>query len=157
MKRPATLPAVQRGVSVITAIFFLLLLGLLAALMASLISASHSTSAEDVLGARVYQAARGGAEWGLYQVLDPTNATATSASAPLPDCFADTTLPGLGATVTVSCAAHGPYSEGSRSLRIYRITATASSPGPGITIERQVQVTTEKCRDTASTAAPYAC
>ncbi len=156
--RPNRSPALQRGVSVLAAVFFLLLFGLLAALMANVISVTHSTAAEDVLGARAYQAARGGAEWGLYQVLDPTNATATGPTAALPTCFAATSVPGLGATVSVSCAASVSYTEGSKSIRIYRITSTATIPGPaGLTVERSIEVTTEKCRDTASTVAPFGC
>lgn len=148
----------QHGVSIITAIFLLLLFATLAALMANLISTAHTTAAEDVLGARAYQAARGGAEWGLYQVLDPMNATALSATAALPACFGSpASVPGMGATVSVACTAFGDYQEGSKVVRIYRIASTATLPGPGITVERQVQVTAEKCRDSASTVAPYDC
>lgn len=152
----------QRGVSVITAIFFLLLFAALAALMANVISTAHTTSAEDVLGARAYQSARAGVEWGLYQVLDPENTTATSATAPLPDCPPSSSLPDTAATVLVGCTAYPAvapnyYEEGTKRLRIYHITARATIPGPGLTIERQVEVTAEKCRDTASTVAPYDC
>ena len=159
IQRPSSALRAQRGVSILTAIFLLLLFGLLAALMARVISASHATAAEDLIGARSYQAARGGVEWGLYQVLDPSDATATAPSAPLPACFANgTALSGLGATVTVDCTAYGPYTEGSKAIRIYRIAATATNPGPGgLSVERRVEVTTEKCRDGASSTAPYAC
>lgn len=147
----------QGGVSIITAIFILLLLASLAALMANVMSTAHSTAAEDVLGVRAYQAARGGAEWGLYQVLDPNNATATSAAASLPPCFANgTAVAGMGAAVSVDCA-FSDYQEGSQQIRIYRIVSLATIPGPGLTIERQVEVTAEKCRDTASTVAPFDC
>lgn len=146
----------QGGVSIITAIFLLLLMAGLAAMMANVISTSHLTSAEDVLGARAYQAARGGAEWGLYQVMDPGNATATSATAALPPCFASATPPGLGATVSVSCSAKD-YLEGVKRIRIYQIVSIATINGPGMVIERQVEVTAEKCRDTASTVSPYDC
>lgn len=154
----------QRGVSVITAVFFLLLFAGLAALMANVISTAHTTSAQDTLGSRAYQAARAGVEWGLYQVLDPTNATATSATAALPACFASTSLPGTGAAVAVECTAYPPatsspdyYEEGTKRLRIYRIVARATLPGPGMTVERQVEVIAEKCRDTLSTEHPYDC
>lgn len=150
-------PTFQRGVSVITAIFLLLFFAALAALMANVISTAHTASAEDILGARAYQAARAGAEWGLYQVLDPDNATAISPTAALPACFpGGSSVPGLGATVLVDCTA-GTYREGSKQLRIYRIISTASLSGPGVAIQRQVQVTAEKCRDSANPVPPFDC
>lgn len=163
MKRPAPIlsrfRARQRGVSIITAVFLLLLFAALAALMANVISTAHTTAAEDVLGARAYQAARAGAEWGLYQVLDPENLTATSATANLPACFANNaTVPVPGASVSVACYQYGDYQEGSRKVRIYLIKSTATLSGPlGVTIEREIDVTAEKCRDTSSTTAPYDC
>lgn len=156
----------QQGVSVITAIFFLLLFAALAALMANMISTAHTTSAQDTLGARAYQSARAGVEWGLYQVLDPSNTTALSATAPLPGCFVPSPiqLSGMAATVNVWCTQFPPagsvpdyYEEGTKRLRIYQITAKATLPGPGLQVERQVEVTAEKCRDTASTVAPFNC
>ena len=92
----------QRGVSIITGIFLLLLMAVLAAVIASVVSTAHVNQAADIGGARAYQAARAGAEWGMYQ-LDPN--------------------------------------------------AQVKAPG----IERQVEVTLEKCRDAAITSAPYDC
>lgn len=60
----------QRGVSVITAIFLLLLMAVLAAAIANMVSTSHVNLAADIGGARAYQAARAGVEWGIFQ-LDP--------------------------------------------------------------------------------------
>lgn len=151
----------QAGVSIITAIFLLLLFATLAALMANIISTTHTTAAEDVLGARAYQAARGGAEWGLYQVLDPGNVTALSATAALPGCFPNNSaVAGLGASVSVDCTlypAAGNFQEGSKQFRIYQVVSTASISGPGVNVERQVAISVEKCRDSASTTAPYDC
>lgn len=148
----------QGGVSILAAIFILLLLSALAAMMVSLTTTSSATSTQDFQGSRAYQAARAGVEWGLYQVMDPTNATATSAAAALPVCFASpaaiAAIPGF--SVSVTCGA-SDYQEGSRNLRIYQITARATAAGPGGGIEREITVSAEKCRDTASTVAPYDC
>ncbi len=142
----------QRGVSIIAGIFLLLLMGLLAAAIATIVSTSHVNLAADIGGARAYQAARAGAEWGMFQ-LDPNAQTAA-----LPPCFAVATPAVPGHTVTVSCASTD-YTEAGRSLRIYRITSIAVAIGaraPGI--ERQVEVTVEKCRDPVNVpAAPYDC
>ena len=48
----------QRGVSVITAVFLLLLMAVLAAAIANIVSTSHVNLAADIGGARAYQAAR---------------------------------------------------------------------------------------------------
>ena len=140
----------QRGVSIITGIFLLLLMAVLAAVIASVVSTAHVNQAADIGGARAYQAARAGAEWGMYQ-LDP-NAQAAG----LPACVNGTpAIPGHA--VTVTCQSFDA-SEGSRQLRIFRIVSQAVATGvkaPGI--ERQVEVTLEKCRDAAITSAPYDC
>lgn len=59
----------QRGASIVTAIFFLLLFAGLALYMQWTSTAAHRGSAQDVQGARAYQAARSGVEWGLYRLL----------------------------------------------------------------------------------------
>lgn len=154
-------PCRQRGVSIIAALFFMLLFAAIAAAMVSLTTSSNVTSAMDVQGSRVYQAARAGAEWGLFRVLnDPANGPPTSATAPLPDCVEGTPLAG----VDVRCdrfPAPGSvpdyYEEGSRRFRIYRIRATATEAGPGGVVEREVRVTVEKCRDTAGVAPFFDC
>lgn len=142
----------QRGVSVISAVFLLLLMAVLAAAIASMVSTSHVNLAADIGGARAYHAARAGAEWGIFQ-LDP-NASAAG----LPGCFAPATPPVPGHTVTVTCAS-SDHNEAGRSIRIYRIVSLAVADGvraPGI--ERQVEVTVEKCRDPVNVpAAPFDC
>lgn len=141
----------QRGVSLISGVFLLLLMAVLSAALVSIVSTAHLDMAADIGGARAYQAARAGAEWGLFQ-LDPN-----AQNAALPACVAGNP-PVPGHNVTVSCTSVNDYTEGSRTIRIYRITSRASalnvrSPG----IEREVQVTVEKCRDAAITAAPFDC
>lgn len=140
----------QRGVSIITGIFLLLLMSVLAAVIASVVSTSHVNSAADIGGARAYQAARAGVEWGMFQ-LDPNASLPT-----LTNCVSGTP-PIPGHMVTVNCQS-SDYTEGSRQIRIYRITSQAVATGakaPGI--EREVAVTVEKCRDSAIASAPYDC
>ena len=145
-----SLPGRQRGVSIITGVFLLLLMSVLAAVIANVVSTAHVNIAADIGGARAYQAARAGAEWGMFQ-LDPN-----AQNAGLPACVSGTTtVPGH--TVTVTCQSWDA-TEGTRQLRIYRITSQATASGvkaPGI--ERQVQVTVERCRDAAITVAPFDC
>lgn len=165
MTRPIRSAAGQRGISVISAVFLLLLMAGLAAYMANIISATHINAAADIGGSRAYQAARAGIEWALYQV-DPdaqsevTGVLPTSASCPAVNVPL-AIFPGHTVTIT-RCTAYplggGVYTEGSRQIRIFRIAATATALGvkaPGI--ERRIEVTVEKCRDTALTAAPFNC
>jgi MSHA biogenesis protein MshP len=157
----------QRGVSIITAIFMLLLFSALAALMANLQSTSELTSAEDVLGVRANFAARSGMERIAFAVMDP-NTMPVSALDALGDCPTSPSLPELadfpGFTVSLSCtqypdAAAVPnyLEEGTRRLRIYRIVSVARVAGPAGMIERQMEATVEKCRDTASVTPPFDC
>jgi len=90
-RRPA------RGFSIITAIFLLVVLSALGAALVSISTMQHAESALDVQGARAYQAARAGMEWGLYQQR-VNNSCAPSSSFALPAAGALS-----GFSVTVRC------------------------------------------------------
>lgn len=158
----------QQGVSILAAIFLLLLFAALAALIANFRSTSELSSAEDILGLRAHFAARAGIERVLHAVMGP-NTVPVAATDPLPDCPASPlVLPALpqfpGVAVSVTCvqspaalAVPNYLEEGSRRLRIYRIVATATVTGPAGVVERQMEATVEKCRDTASVTSPFEC
>ena len=63
----------ERGFALVSAIFLLVILVSLAAFLVNISTSQSITSAQDVQGSRAYHAARAGADWGLYQVLDPIN------------------------------------------------------------------------------------
>lgn len=124
----------EGGFAIITAIFLLVVLGGLAAFMVTVSTAMHTTSALDLQGARAYQAARAGIEWGAFQAL-----------APVPSCAVTTTLPALGGnlsgfTTTVACS-QSVHTEGAATVTAYRITATATygTVGSADFMERQLQ------------------
>ena len=173
----------QRGVAIIGAIFMLLLFAALAAYLVSLSSTASMTSAQDVQGARAYQAAQAGLERGLLQVLDPANASVAAIVPPfgsgtaawpnLPDCPPPATLNLDGFVVTIQCArfpagpvgASGPpvYSEAAatRAVIVYQLTATARTAGavvgtPGY-VERQLVVSASKCRAIDGVPPGYVC
>lgn len=140
----------QRGVSVLMAVFLLLLMATLAAGLVNIVSTSNVNMAADIGGARAYQAARAGVEWGMFQ-LDPN-----AQFAALPNCV-NGSPPIPGHTVNVACQSWDT-TEGGRQIRIYRISSRATANGakaPGI--ERLVEVTVEKCRDATIVAAPFDC
>lgn len=149
--------ASQSGMSLLAAIFVLMLLSSIAASIVHFSSTAHTNSMQDFEGSRAYQAARAGVEWGLFQ-LDPNDATST-----LPNCFADTDLLQFaGYTVRVTCTpfpdAATTYQEGPRQIRMFQIVAVARSIAAFPTqAEREIAVTVEKCRDPAFVAAPFGC
>ena len=166
----------QVGFAIVSAIFLLVVLAGLGAAMLTMSTTQQVTSAQDLQGSRAYHAAQAGLEWGLYQVLDPDNATVVapgSATWPnMPDCPATTSLAIEGFTIDVGCTryptgaagASGPpvYTESAdrRSTIVYQLTATARSAGAVGSfgyVERVVTATASKCRWADSTASPYDC
>ena len=114
----------QRGFGAIAAIVVLVMLAALAAAIVAVGSTQQLTSAQDVMSARAWQAARAGNEWGLYQALRGTWAECSNLSQPL-DLTADT-----GFHVTVSCDSR-LYNEGEsvpgtpQAVRVFHIQAVA--------------------------------
>ena len=143
----------QRGFSIVTAIFLIVVLALLGVFIVSVTGIQQASQAIDVLGVRAYQAARAGVEWGAFQVLDPNNTlnatdcTGTTTKPTMPVCpgtGGTTDLTGLSGslspfTVTVRCtlttpdAANGNRSttEGNRSIWIYQLVVDACNQPSG--------------------------
>ncbi len=141
-KQPITIPsaghAAQRGFAIVAAIFLVVVLAALGAFMLTFSTVQHITSAQDIQGARAYQAARTGIEWGAYQVLRNSSCTPSTSLTP------GGTQAGF--SVTVQCAPFGPYTEGGGTVNMYQITSTASQGtlGSATYVERQLQATIGK-------------
>ena len=157
--------ALQRGFSIVTAVFLVVVLALLGAFIVSVTGLQLTTQQMDVRGMRAYQAARAGIEWAAWQVLDPNNAlNPGTCGTAFPACPASpTVLPALAGslapyTVTVTCAAT-PGTEGNRQIRVFRITSTATAGAPGTAqhVNRQLEATLSKCQDPDPTAAAPRC
>lgn len=124
MTPPRQLPRrIAAGFSIVTALFLVVVLAALGVAMLSLNTAQQTSSALDLLGARAYEAARAGVEYGLYQ--QQINGS----------CAANRSFP-LGATlstftVTVSCGVNPTPGMGA-SLNQTTVTATAcNQPAAG--------------------------
>lgn len=166
----------QRGVALASAIFIIVVLAALAVAITLLTTQTETGHARDISGSRAYQAARAGIDWGAYQVLDPGNATATSGTAPLPNCpgaapgvcaatssvlpsapFTASVLAGYSVTLQCSCA---DFVEGGRNLRVFQLKSTATY-GAGVgQVERQLSARVSYCRDPSGNPAmqpPYGC
>ena len=93
-----------RGVSLITAVFLVVVLAGLTAAALRVTMVQQATASMDMLGVQAYQAARSGLDWGMYQQLrvqPPSVACFTS-----PQSFAMPANGNLrGFTVTVTCTA----------------------------------------------------
>lgn len=137
----------QRGVSLITAIFLLVVLGTLGTMMLTFFAAQQQSSALDVMGSRAYQAARAGVEWAAFNVAQmspPGTLWPGCAAFPLPTpgatLFAAGTLAGDLApfTVTLTCVSIAAVEAGN-PIVVYDITSTAvfgGAPGNADYVER---------------------
>lgn len=154
--RPEAAPAShrQRGFVIAAAIFLLVILGALGAYMLSLSTTQQTTSTQDLQGSRAYWAARAAVDYGLYQVLDPENASAGATNfancpAPLPQTV---TLPAYNDfTLQITeCSRSATYDDNGVNIAVYRLTAVASqggAVGSPYYVERKVTVSAAKCKD----------
>lgn len=115
------------GVGLVTAIFLLVVLAGLGVAAVRIFNVQQASSSLDVDGARAYQAARAGIEWGLFHRL--RNNTCPSQSFALP---ADSALRRF--TVTVTCTqVEGPNDAGGSNANTtrWRIVAIACNEPVG--------------------------
>lgn len=104
----------QRGFAIVSAIFIIVALAALGAFIATVSSAQHVGSALDLEGARAYQAARSGTEWGVANALagvcaanvtiGPINGYAVTVNCP-PPVSGDAIETGLGAIFVITATA----------------------------------------------------
>ena len=133
----------QSGVSIITAIFLLVVLSTLGAMMVTFFSAQQQSSALDMMGSRAYQAAKAGVEWSAgYIAMQPQNQGCTGIPTPL---FSAGQLAGtLGPfAVNVTCAPTATEEDGTQTF-VYNITSTATgggAAGDANYVERVINVT----------------
>jgi MSHA biogenesis protein MshP len=120
----------MQGVSLVTAIFLLVVLSGLAVAMVTLSTTAQTSSMLDVQGTRAYLAARAGTEWGVYQVTR-ANGACTALAGPVGSTTSTFALPADGAlarmTVTVVCTRSV---DNATQLARYTVRATAcNAPG----------------------------
>jgi MSHA biogenesis protein MshP len=126
-----------RGFALILALFLIVSLAAIGAYLITVSNVQVETGVMDEQGARAYQAARTGLEWGAYQVL-------RNGSCPTQSFALTGNLSGF--RTEVACTAYVPETEGAVSVNVFRITATGcnagtcSAGGPTY-VERQLQLT----------------
>jgi MSHA biogenesis protein MshP len=129
-----------RGFAAITAIFIVIVLGGLGIVIATISASQQRASTFDVNGARAYQAARTGIEFGAFDSLrnNAVNCPTIGTTIALTGALA-------GFWVTVACT--GTSHTEAAPMTVYNITATACnrSACPGVPdatyVERQLQLT----------------
>lgn len=136
-----TRPDLQAGFSLISAIFLVVVLAALGAVMVRFSNVQQLASVEDVEAARVHHLALSAADYGIFQIFQNGGACPASVNR----SFAG------GYAATVVCSAAGPYSEPSGASTVYALVVTACNrpaaggcPGTpdGLTyVERRVTLT----------------
>jgi MSHA biogenesis protein MshP len=131
----------QRGFSLISAIFLLLVLSVLGAFMVSISGAQYMTATGAALGTQAYYAARSGVEWGAGRINSTGGCPAGSPVLPAYAAF----------TVTVTCNTGGvaTHTEGAAVYPIYRLEATAQLTGVPLGDPRYVSRTVRLIMTTA--------
>ena len=117
-------PDRSRGFSLVAAIFLLVVLALVGAFMITIGEVERWTSVGAAQGARAYQAAQAGLEWGIAQTvpLGGGFSCPSGSSAPF-------VVGGFTVTVTRTPAAGNPYSEGAITVNVCAISSTAVATG----------------------------
>lgn len=120
-------PRTQKGLGMVAAIVVLVMMAVLAAAVTRLTWTQQVSSAQDVMGARAFQAANAGTEWGMYQALKGGWMGSNCAGSQTLDLTSS-----MGFKVTVSCTTQSTaYNEGQDSsgtnltTRLYVIDAVA--------------------------------
>jgi len=119
----------QRGFSLISAIFLLVVIAALGTFAVTLSTTQHQSQTMDVMGARGYQAALAGIEWAAFNVTQqPVSSPAAWAG-----CTAGTAVTVAGnlapfSPVTVSCSATSAV-EGASTIWIYAVSSVAHTAG----------------------------
>lgn len=133
----------QRGFSLISAIFLLVVIAALGTFSVTLSTTQNQSQAMDIMAARGYQAALAGVEWAAFNVsVQPVNAPAAWAG-----CVTGAPVAVGGNlapfTVTVNCTASS-FVEGTSTLWVYSVSSVAKTAGTPGSIDYVEQVATAR-------------
>jgi MSHA biogenesis protein MshP len=115
-------------VSLIGAIFVLLVLAALAGWLVTVTGVQHATTLHGVLGTRAHFGARAGLEWAIHDIVNAAGAGL--------DCAPGSTTFGLaggaldGFQVEVACSAQ-TVTEGAGTFQLYQLESSATHGVPG--------------------------
>ena len=135
----------QRGVSLVAAVFIIVVLAILGLMMVTIGGMERATAVAAAQGARAYYAARAGIEWGTFQTVSqfgPQVSCTVLVPTP-PSVSFSLTAPGLnGFQVSVQCT-ETPHRERNDTYRVVVLTSTATFGAFGTAdyISRTLRVT----------------
>lgn len=124
-----------RGFALMLAVFLIVTLAAIGAYLVTISTGQVEAVVQDEQGARAYQAARSGVEWGAYRLL--RDAT----------CVAPTTLTlTQGFVADVKCQQIAMEKEGGLEVHIYKVTSTGcksacGAPADPAYVERELELT----------------
>jgi MSHA biogenesis protein MshP len=129
-----------KGFALILAVFLIVTLAAIGGYLLTVSNVQVESGIMDEQGARAYQAARAGLEWGAYRVLQASDCPAGTTTMALPGNLASF-------SASVTCTNFGPENEGGATINTYLITSTgcnaAACPGVGVPgyADRELQLT----------------
>ena len=109
----------QKGMTLIGAMFILVIVSLLGQFLVNISSVQRQTSILALQSARAYHTANAGLEWGIAQVVVSNNCVANTTLAP-----AITIVSAINNfTTTVTCSEHGNFTENTQTMNVFLITS----------------------------------
>lgn len=125
-------PRRQRGFALIVAIFLLVVLSSLGVYIVKVSGIQHQTVNITLLGARAFEAARAGVEWGAFQALDSGACTTTTLN------LTEGGLNGFDVDVTCTTTSHTETGT-TFNLYVINVEARAGAYGTPDYVSRRMQ------------------
>jgi MSHA biogenesis protein MshP len=142
------------GFALMAALFIIVTLAAIGVYLLTISIAQVEAGVQDEQGARAYQAARTGVEWGTFQLLQNTAGPFATACAAAPFAQPIPLTQGLtGFTSNVACQQVGSETEGGITVTVYRLTVTgcnravcpaAAGAADATYVQRQLQLTVSR-------------
>jgi MSHA biogenesis protein MshP len=108
----------QRGFTLIVAVFLITGLAVLGLFMVSISGTQHQTTMMAALGAQGFYAARAGAEWAVNRALNGQSCSDTFGAGTLAGTLGDY-------TITVTCTSTSHTIAGDPTITVWEVTSTA--------------------------------
>lgn len=127
-------PRRQRGFALVVAIFLLVVLASLGVYIVKISGVQHQTVNIALLGARAFEAARTGIEWGAFQALDSGACTTSTLN------LTEGGLDGFDVDVTCTTSSHTELGN-AYNLYLIEVEARAGAYGTPDYVSRRMQAT----------------
>jgi MSHA biogenesis protein MshP len=115
----------QKGFSLVTAIFLLVVLATVGGFMVTIGGTQRTTSIAAIQGARAYQAARSGIEWAVYSIINAPDPVIACTNTIDPGNFALSVTGLNNFTVTLECTPTTHSEGGTNNVHVLSITSEA--------------------------------